>query len=175
MSNPKRILCAITIILGFAIISPNPSPGEVYRWVDRKGGIHYTDNPQNIPDHFQDKAEKRNLPAISTIPSDELPPVESRTGEYRDGEETEGKGYTDKNVVLSRLTLAIQSLKNQIKAKKELIQYVDNKRSLANNPYRNRVVSDGDLKLYEKYKKELPGDEKNLEELKSLKIKSGGE
>jgi hypothetical protein len=44
---------------------------------------------------------------------------------------------------------------------------VDEKQSLATNPYRNRLVSPSDLELYRKYKEELPGDRERLKELDS--------
>ncbi len=32
-----------------------------YKWVDERGVIHYTDDPQTIPDTFRDRAKKMNL------------------------------------------------------------------------------------------------------------------
>jgi hypothetical protein len=44
---------------------------------------------------------------------------------------------------------------------------VDEKQSVATNPYRNRFVSPSDLELYRKYKEELPGDRERLKALDS--------
>ena len=47
------------------------------------------------------------------------------------------------------------------------IRAVDEKRSLAVNPLRNRVVDPADLDLYEKYLAELPADKEMLKEFES--------
>ena len=44
---------------------------------------------------------------------------------------------------------------------------MDEKQSLATNPYRNRFVSPSDLELYRKYKEELPADRERLKALES--------
>ena len=44
---------------------------------------------------------------------------------------------------------------------------MDEKQSLATNPFRNRFVSPSDLELYRKYKEELPGDRERLKALES--------
>jgi hypothetical protein len=44
---------------------------------------------------------------------------------------------------------------------------VDEKQSLATNPYRNRFVAPSDLELYRKYQEELPGDRERLKALDS--------
>ena len=44
---------------------------------------------------------------------------------------------------------------------------MDEKQSLATNPYRNRFVSPSDLELYQKYKEELPADRERLRAIES--------
>jgi hypothetical protein len=63
-------------------------------------------------------------------------------------------------------TLA-EKLRAKIDAKERFLSAVDEKQSLATNPYRNRLVSPSDLELYGKYKEELPGDRERLKALDS--------
>jgi hypothetical protein len=63
-------------------------------------------------------------------------------------------------------TLA-EKLRAKIDAKERFLRGVDEKQSLATNPYRNRFVSPSDLELYRKYKEELPGDRERLKALES--------
>jgi len=58
-----------------------------------------------------------------------------------------------------------EKLRAKIDAKERFIRAVDEKQSLATNPYRNRFVSLSDLELYRKYKEELPADRENLKAL----------
>lgn len=62
---------------------------------------------------------------------------------------------------------AIESLRSQIKAKRELIKYVDDRKNLAINPYRNRIITEKELDLYDRYILELPEDERELEGLEA--------
>lgn len=61
----------------------------------------------------------------------------------------------------------MEQQKARIAAKEEHIRAVDEKRSLAMNPLRNRVVDPADLDLYDKYLAELPADRERLQELES--------
>jgi hypothetical protein len=63
-------------------------------------------------------------------------------------------------------TLA-EKLRAKIDAKERFLRGVDEKQSLATNPYRNRLVSPSDLELYRKYKEELPADRERLKALDS--------
>ena len=60
-----------------------------------------------------------------------------------------------------------EKLRAKIDAKERFLRGVDEKQSLATNPYRNRFVSPSDLELYRKYKDELPGDRERLKALES--------
>jgi SMC interacting uncharacterized protein involved in chromosome segregation len=60
-----------------------------------------------------------------------------------------------------------EKLRAKIDAKEKLIRAVDEKQSLATNPYRNRFVSPSDLELYKKYKEELPADREHLKAIES--------
>lgn len=50
----KKILIAILFVLFISEISS----GEVYKWVDERGVIHFTDDVFQIPEKYRPKAEK---------------------------------------------------------------------------------------------------------------------
>jgi hypothetical protein len=56
----KRIVMAISIILCFTI--PCIVQADVYKWVDEKGTLHFTDDESTIPDKYREQAEKVDLP-----------------------------------------------------------------------------------------------------------------
>jgi hypothetical protein len=39
--------------------------GEIYRWTDPRGGVHFTDDILKVPAPYRDQAEKRNSPEKS--------------------------------------------------------------------------------------------------------------
>ncbi len=156
--NKVASLCLVLLVMILCTLPSKNGRAEIYRWVDENGVIHYTDSLMNIPEKYKNKAEKPKLPEINTY--EEPSPVVSPAT----GEEPGAKSTTlGKN--LDEIRKELEILKAQIEAKKELIESVENKRNLAINPFRNRIIPPEDLKLYEKYKKELPQDEKRLEEL----------
>ena len=49
-------------ILGWLFLSPLLSfAGEMYRWTDDKGVVHFTDDPSQIPAKYHDQLEKREM------------------------------------------------------------------------------------------------------------------
>lgn len=56
------------LIAAFAIgllIIPCLVHGEVYRWVDEKGTVSFTDDYSTIPEKYRQQVEKRSLPEVS--------------------------------------------------------------------------------------------------------------
>jgi aspartyl protease family protein len=51
----KRALLLIVILVAFA----SPAGAEMYRWVDEKGTVHFTDDLSTIPERFRPDAETR--------------------------------------------------------------------------------------------------------------------
>jgi hypothetical protein len=56
----RRIVIAIIVILCFTI--PCLVHAEVYKWIDEKGTLHFTDDESTIPDKYRQQAEKITLP-----------------------------------------------------------------------------------------------------------------
>ncbi|MDO9463120.1 MAG: DUF4124 domain-containing protein, partial [Deltaproteobacteria bacterium] len=47
-------VCVISVSVSFA-------QGTIYKWTDEKGVVHYTDNPENVPSKFKDRAEQKTI------------------------------------------------------------------------------------------------------------------
>ncbi len=48
------LLVALLVIVGF------PAYAEMYKWVDEKGTVHFTDDRSNIPEKYQSNASPGN-------------------------------------------------------------------------------------------------------------------
>ena len=57
----------ITLIVMLAVLVPY-SYGEMYRWVDEKGTVHFTDDLSNIPEKYREDAETRKPSKETPIP-----------------------------------------------------------------------------------------------------------
>lgn len=49
------------IIILLLILIPYISMGEVYKWVDDEGAVHFTDDPTKIPQKYLPKSEKISI------------------------------------------------------------------------------------------------------------------
>lgn len=160
--------------LALLLSCARPAAADIYRWVDEQGTIHFTDSLSNVPPAARKSATLQvreppesggSLSVIGVPPP--LPEGGPGAGISPPSAGTSDSG-SDREILLSR----IEQLKAKIAAKERHIQAVDDKRSLAVNPLRNRFVDKADLDLYRKYQEELPADREELraleEELSSL-------
>jgi clan AA aspartic protease (TIGR02281 family) len=56
-----------------AILVPS-SYGEMYKWVDEKGTVHFTDDPSSIPEKYRQDAETRKPPKEGSVPQTQEKP-----------------------------------------------------------------------------------------------------
>jgi hypothetical protein len=150
------------------LFSPHAS-ADIYRWEDESGVIHFTDDPASIPANYRGKSREilksppaAGKPSVSTMGAPASPPGPS-VPPGPSIEETIDRPMLPQD---DDATVA-EKLRAKIDAKERFILGVDEKQSLATNPYRNRLVSSSDLELYRKYKEELPGDRERLKEIDS--------
>jgi len=65
-------------VLAVILIVPFVARAEVYKWIDEKGNIHFTDDPSKIPEKYRTDAESRKVPkeaATLGVESKPSPPV----------------------------------------------------------------------------------------------------
>ncbi len=148
-------------VLSILILFAPHSGAQLYRWVDQNGVTHFTDNPQNIPEQFKSNVEEFTPPQITTYAEEKRKEGSALTPSWDDT----GGEFRDSEGAIEELEESISTLKSQIKAKKDLVDYVDDRRNLAKNPLRNRIITENELELYDRYVSELPDDERELEEL----------
>ncbi len=53
----------------------SPCFGEMYKWTDEKGTVHFTDNPSQIPEKHKPGAESRKTPTEISTPQKEIKPA----------------------------------------------------------------------------------------------------
>lgn len=163
MKPSHLTLLSIALVALFLSGTPTISSGQVYRWVDQGGAIHFTDNPQNIPVQYRNNAMEFTPPPITTYAEERG----QRVGAVPQSGFTQGANRERPLDSAKALEESIQTMKSQIQAKRDLIRYVDERKNLAVNPYRNRIIMKNELELYDRYQQEIPEDERELERLES--------
>lgn len=156
-------------ILAFSPLLARPASADIYRWEDESGVIHFTDDLSAIPANYRGKSREilktppgAGQPSLSTMDAPASPPGPTFSPRPSNGETLDRPALPQDDDA----TLA-EKLRAKIDAKERFIRGVDEKQSLATNPYRNRLVTPSDLELYRKYKEELPSDRERLKELES--------
>jgi hypothetical protein len=156
-------------MLAFSTFLAPPASADIYRWEDDSGGIHFTDDLSTIPAKHRRKAREiqktppeAGQPSLSTMGAPPASPGPSLSPRPSMGETLDRPAIPGDDDA----TLA-EKLRAKVAAKERFIRGVDEKRSVATNPYRNRFVSPSDMELYQKYKEELPGDRERLKALES--------
>ncbi len=69
-----RVYWIASIILDLLFTASPSQPDELFRWEDKNGVVHFTDNPHNIPDQFKDKTTRIKSLAPSKPPETPLFP-----------------------------------------------------------------------------------------------------
>ena len=148
---------------------PSPVSADIYRWEDGSGAIHFTDDLSTVPPRYRGKAHeiqktppKAGRPSVSTIGAPSSPPGPPLSPGPSGGEPPDQPAIPEDDDAT-----AAEKLRAKIAAKEQFLRGVDEKQSLATNPYRNRIVSPSDLELYKKYKEELPADREQLKAIES--------
>jgi clan AA aspartic protease (TIGR02281 family) len=59
MKNPILVSVAALALLLLPTLS---RPGELFRWVDERGVVHFSDNLHNIPEQYRPDASRMNVP-----------------------------------------------------------------------------------------------------------------
>jgi clan AA aspartic protease (TIGR02281 family) len=63
----------ISFIVVLAVLTPS-SYGEMYKWVDERGTVHFTDDLLNIPEKYREDAETRKPPKETSTPKPQEKP-----------------------------------------------------------------------------------------------------
>jgi len=56
------LLAILIVVVGFSAY------GEMYKWVDKKGTVHFTDDLSKVPEEFRSDAESRKMPKEVSAP-----------------------------------------------------------------------------------------------------------
>jgi hypothetical protein len=157
-------------MVAVSTLPAHTASADIYRWEDESGVVHFTDDISAIPSKYRGKASEiqktppaSGRPSLSTISAPPRPPGTSISPPPSDGGSLNRPALPEDDEAVQT-----EKLRAKIDAKEQFLRDVDEKQSLATNPYRNRTVSPSDLELYRKYKEELPDDRELLKTLESV-------
>jgi len=71
-----KTIISVLIILIFA----SSASATVYKWVDERGVVNFTDDSENIPPAYRDRVEEVNIPRRETSALSQVPSLKAGTG-----------------------------------------------------------------------------------------------
>ena len=94
MGVAKRVRVILLIILfGLLLIFPF-AYAEVFKWVDEKGVVHFTEDWEQIPEKYRDQVKRREMPEDSTAPEEKI----KRKGSQREYEKGEAQRIKEEKI-----------------------------------------------------------------------------
>lgn len=109
------------------------SAGEIYRWTDEKGTVHFTDDLSKIPRPYLDRVEKKGVPE-ETLEKREVPKEASKKEEtlrQSEGEESPDrvkkylKDIEEKIAAKKKLEKRIAQLEEELKQSEERLKKIE--------------------------------------------------
>ncbi len=94
----------LTFLLGCLLGYPS-ADAQVYKWIDDKGVVNFTDDPNKVPDQYRSRVEKDNR---FVKPTPEGKKKKQRRGEkFRQGENA-GKPKSPKDFRSNRASVVVE-------------------------------------------------------------------
>jgi len=178
MSRTWPGIIVFTAVFLWALTAlPRPLEGQqtLYKWVDDKGTVHFSDNYYAIPPQYRSQVEQRPLgtpegtPAVKGAeegkPSEARPAGKEAPGakEAPEKEATTYGGQTEEEwkKAFSDLSRKIQQLQSTVTQKKTYLQAFERGRRMGSS------YSKVEIDQYDQYKREIGGEEARLKDLQS--------
>ncbi len=161
----------IWMVAAVLLLSASVAFAEIYEWKDRDGVVHLTDRIQNVPEEYRDSMKVHSTTPTERVETQEPAPEKPSEG----AEQAPSDLYGDQPLewwvnAFSSKKAEINALESSIKSKKQLIGVFESGRRFG------QVFEQKDIDTYERYMRELPGDEEKLsglqEDLSDLRRKA---
>ena len=120
------------VLIGALILLPAVSPSdakEVYKWVDEKGTVHFSEDESSVPEKYREQIEKKSVPEEAKGPEEKV--------KFR---EQDGKGAKDRLAVKEKEKIN----KNRIEG--DVVESVKTILSLWKDGKYNELYDRGDQK-----------------------------
>jgi hypothetical protein len=150
---------SLAVFIGFFACST--AMATVYEWVDNKGVINLTDNPDNVPAIYRKTMKTREIDINDETPAPVKQDAQSPAGQTPQAAGTENYGGHDEvwwRSQFEQLKTRIDDLKDDIDDKKKTLEELHRKRVLYQKP--------GDRVAYNQLADEIARDEETAKGLK---------
>jgi chromosome segregation ATPase len=113
--------CLWTILITIFLHIPHSFSGEVYRWTDEKGTIHFTDDVSKIPKPYSDQAERIEVQEETLKEVEKIGKPEERPDRVKDYLENIEKKIEMKKSMEKK----ISELEEELKSSEESLKRIE--------------------------------------------------
>ena len=122
MASMKTVMVIlITILFGLLFIS-QLSLAVIFKWVDEKGTVHFTEDPATIPEKYREKVKSRTTEEDLMSP-EERARAKKQEEEVREKLKKEGKEYDAKEFERKVKELEERQKREKVEGKCEIVSY----------------------------------------------------
>jgi len=137
--------------------------GEIYKWTDSQGGVHFTDNSDKIPAKYRNKAREMDVAPVIQIPS------QTRKQDASSGNQNKQDLYGghDEEWWRSRykaLRDEMKGIQDNLPAKKDELTVLGRRRTLYHKPSDRTSINDLNAEI-EKDEARIKDLQKQLQDL----------
>jgi len=115
--------CLWTILITIFLHIPHSFSGEVYRWTDEKGTIHFTDDVSKIPKPYSDQAERIEVQEETLKEVEKIGKPEERPDRVKDYLENIEKKIEMKKSMEKKISELEEELKLSEESLKRIEEY----------------------------------------------------
>jgi len=98
MASMKTMMVILMTIIFSLLFISQLSHAEIYKWVDEKGTVHFTEDPATIPEKYWDKAKSRTTEEDLMTPEEKIRAKQKYEEEVRERLKREKKDYDAKEL-----------------------------------------------------------------------------
>lgn len=74
----------VLVIVAVLLLASGGTAGEYFKWIDKRGVVHFTDIEAKVPEEYRADVERRRMPVEKQAPSESPREARQRTEESRD-------------------------------------------------------------------------------------------
>jgi hypothetical protein len=144
------------LLVALLTIAASAASAQTYQWTDKGGGLHFTDDPDNIPPSYRNRAKEIDVepPAALETPPAETPPASASEGSTdKDGHDEQWWRFSYRS-----LREEIRSIEEGLPDKRERLNELRRKKAIYSKP--------SDRVAYYALMDEIKSDENRIAELR---------
>ena len=119
----NRIAMVLSIVLFSVSLIFQTAHAEIFKWVDEKGTVHFTEDPATIPEKYREKVKSRTTEEDLMSPEERARAKKQYEEEVKEKLKKEGKEYDAKELERKVKEMEERQKRERVEGKCEIVSY----------------------------------------------------